>query len=160
MEEGLPVIRKESAGPRWQHAPGNPLIPARAFESTRQHLFPASEARFCRLQGISSGQGPAAPLAKSTGMLQPSGCESAPDLGFRVANACADLERAQRSLSGETVQTGDKETARARLTRCQGRLYLYFECLGVGVAGFSALAAERTSSFVNTARRNGSDSRK
>jgi hypothetical protein len=29
----LPVIRKESAGPRWQYAPGNPLIPARAFES-------------------------------------------------------------------------------------------------------------------------------
>ena len=41
-----------------------------------------------------------------------------------------------------------------------GRLYLYFECLGVGVAGFSALAAERTSSFVNTAKRNGCDSRK
>jgi hypothetical protein len=39
-----------------------------------------------------------------------------------------------------------------------GRLYLYFEC--VGVAGFSALAAERTSSFVNTAKRNGCDSRK
>ena len=41
-----------------------------------------------------------------------------------------------------------------------GRLYLYFECLRVGVAGFSALAAERTSSFVNTAKRNGCDSRK
>ena len=35
----------------------------------------------------------------------------------------------------------------------------YFECLGGG-AGFSALAAERTSSFVNTAKRNGCNSRK
>ena len=34
----------------------------------------------------------------------------------------------------------------------------YIECLCV--AGFSALAAERTSSFVNTAKRNGCDSRK
>ncbi len=34
----------------------------------------------------------------------------------------------------------------------------YFECLCV--AGLSALAAERTSSFVNTAKRNGCDSRK
>jgi hypothetical protein len=36
----------------------------------------------------------------------------------------------------------------------------YFECLGGGGAGFSALAAERTSSFVNTAKRNGCNSRK
>ena len=41
-----------------------------------------------------------------------------------------------------------------------GRLYLYFECLGVGVAGFTAFAAQRTSSFVNAAKRNGCDSRK
>ena len=41
-----------------------------------------------------------------------------------------------------------------------GRRYLYFERLGVGIAGFSALAAERTSSFVYTAKRNGCDSRK
>ena len=36
----------------------------------------------------------------------------------------------------------------------------YLECLRVGVAGFSALAAERTSPFVNTEKRNGCDSRK
>ena len=44
--------------------------------------------------------------------------------------------------------------------RCQADSICYFECLRVGVAGFSALAAERTSSFVNTAKRNGCDSRK
>ena len=41
-----------------------------------------------------------------------------------------------------------------------GRLYLCFESLRVGVAGFRALAAERTSSCVNTAKTNGCDSRK
>ena len=83
-----------------------------------------------------------------------------PIRAFRVANARVELERAQRSLSGETVQTGDKGTSSARCDTLPGRLYLYFECLWVGVAGFSALAAERTSSFVNTAKRNGCDSRK
>ena len=68
--------------------------------------------------------------------------------------------RAQTSLSGETVQTGDKGTARARCDTLSGRLYLFFECLRVGGTGFTALAAERTSSFVNTAKRNGCDSRK
>jgi hypothetical protein len=41
-----------------------------------------------------------------------------------------------------------------------GRLYLYFECLRVGVAGFTALATRHTSSFVNTEKRNGCASRK
>ncbi len=92
-------------------------------------------------------------------MLQPSVCESAPIWAFRVVNAGVELERAQTRLSGETVRTGDKGTARARL-RHVARLYLYFECLRVGVVGFTASAARRTSSFVNTAKRNGCDSRK
>jgi hypothetical protein len=41
--------------------------------------------------------------------------------------------------------------SRPRLHALSGRLYLYFECVG-SVAGFSALAAVRTSSFVNTAK--------
>jgi len=44
--------------------------------------------------------------------------------------------------------------------RSSGRLYSYFECVGDVIVGFSALATERTSSFVNTAKKNGCDSRK
>jgi hypothetical protein len=60
-------------------------------------------------------------------------------------------------LAGHPKESADREAPGNTLS---GLLYLYFECLGVGVAGFSALAAERTSSFVNTAKRNGCDSRK
>ena len=75
-----------------------------------------------------------------------------------LAKARVGLERAQTSFSGETVQTGDKGTVRARTL--PGRLYLYFDCPRVGRAGFTALATRRTSSFVNTAKRKGCDSRK
>jgi hypothetical protein len=56
--------------------------------------------------------------------------------------------------------SGSRDLPALGCNTLSGRLYLYFECPGVGVAVFSALAARRTSSFVNTAKRNGCDSRK
>ena len=63
--------------------------------------------------------------------------------------------------------TAESPVMRIEISRSSGRcdtlsarLYLYVERLGVGVTGFAVLAARRTSSFVNTAKRNGCDSRK
>ena len=74
---------------------------------------------------------------------------------------CVYSRRTNDSLNGsaETKIRINMGTAAGPITLA-GRLYLYFECLRVGVAGFAALARERTSSFVNTAKRNGCDSRK
>ena len=83
-----------------------------------------------------------------------------PIRAFRVANARVELERAQTSLSGEPCELVTRELPALGCDTLPGRLYLYFECMRVGVAGFNALAAERTSSFVNTAKRKGCDSRK
>ena len=79
---------------------------------------------------------------------------------FRVANARVELERAQTNFSGKPCKLMTRDLPALGCDTLSGRLYLYFECLGVGVAGLSALAAERTSSFVNTAKWNGCDSRK
>ena len=70
-----------------------------------------------------------------------------------------DLAR-ELTLEEGRQGSGTRDLAALGRDTLSGRLYLYFECPGVGVAFFSALAARRTSSFVNTAKRNGCDSRK
>jgi len=62
----LPVIRKESAGPRWQYAPGKPFNYRAGLRVHAATLICRIGGPFCWLQGISSGQGPVAPLAIST----------------------------------------------------------------------------------------------
>ena len=111
----LPDTRKESAGPRWQCAPVNPLIPAglRVLAAT---LICCIAGPFLQVAGHLLGITSSCSARKiDRGCCSHRGVSRPPDLGFRVANACVDLERAQRSLSAETVQTGDRETARAPL---------------------------------------------
>jgi len=99
---------------RWQYAPGKPFN-FRGSSSPRGTLICPIGGPFCRLPGISWDKVQLLRSRHRQGMLQPSVGESAPIWAFRVANARVELERAQTSLSGETVRTGGKGTARARL---------------------------------------------
>jgi hypothetical protein len=71
-----------------------------------------------------------------------------------------ELERAQQASRGRPCELVRRELPTLSCDTLSGRLYFYFECLRVGVSGFTALVARRTSSFVNTAKMNGCDSRK
>ena len=108
----LLVIRKESAGPRWQYAPGNSRTGLRVHAAT---LICRIAGPFLQVAGHLLGTRSSCSAREiDRGCCSHWGVSRPRILGFRVANACADLERAQRSLSGENVQTGDKEIARAR----------------------------------------------
>ena len=79
---------------------------------------------------------------------------------FRVAKARVELGRRKQTSRGKPCKLVTGELPALGCDTLPGRLYLCFEFLRVGVAGFTALAGDRTSSFVNTAKTNGCDSRK
>ena len=115
---------------------------------------------FCRLPSISWAR-PGCFARDIDGGCCSYRCVSRPPIwAFRVANARVELERAQTRLSGKPRERVTRELPALGCNTLSGRLYLCCECPWVGVAGFIALAARRTSSFVNTAKRNGCDSRK
>jgi hypothetical protein len=107
------------------------------------------------LPRILLGQRSSCSARDSLGMLQPWCVRGPPIWAFRVANAPVLSWSGRKQTSrGKPCKLVTRELPALGCDTLSGQVYLCFEWLR------AALAAERTSSFVNTAKRNGCDSRK
>ena len=145
---------------RWQYAPGKPF-------NSRGPSSPRGKADLSHRRPLSAGWRGSPGIRSSCSARDidrgccSHRCVSRPPIwAFRSLTLVLSWSGRKQASRGKPRKLVTREVPALGYDTLPSRLYLCFECLRVGVAGFTALAARRTSSFVNTARRNGCDSRK